>query len=124
MKKETTLALGAILGAIAVAIGAFGAHALKPFLTQIGRTETFELAVRYHFYHALALIATGLTMHHYSNKLLSYSAWLFLVGIFFFSGSLLVLCFTGLGVLGAITPIGGICFIAGWISLAIGVYKK
>lgn len=124
MKKETTLALGAVLGAAAVAIGAFGAHALKPFLTQVGRTETFELAVRYHFYHALALVATGLAMHHYPNKLLSYSAWLFLTGILFFSGSLLVLCFTGLGMLGAITPIGGVSFIAGWICLALGAYKK
>lgn len=124
MKKETTLALGAVLGATAVAIGAFGAHALKPFLTQVGRTETFELAVRYHFYHALALVATGLAMHHYANKMLSYSAWLFLAGILFFSGSLLILCFTGLGVLGAITPIGGVCFIAGWICLSLGVYKK
>jgi uncharacterized membrane protein YgdD (TMEM256/DUF423 family) len=124
MKKETTIAVGAILGAVAVAIGAFGAHGLKSFLEQAGRTETFELAIRYHFYHALTLVATGLAMQNYHSKTLGYSAWLFVGGIILFSGSLLALCFTGLGMLGAVTPIGGICFIAGWVCLAIGVYKK
>ena len=124
MKKETTLAVGAILGSVAVGIGAFGAHGLAAFLERAGRTETFELAVRYHFYHALALIATGLAMHHYSSKALTYSAWLFISGICLFSGSLLVLCFTGLRALGMVTPLGGLCFIAGWIALAFGVYKK
>lgn len=124
MKKETTVLWGAVMGGVAVAIGAFGAHALKPFLAAAGRQDTFELAVRYQFYHALALLVTGLAMHQMESKKLQYSSLCFLFGILFFSGSLYTLCFTGLGVLGAVTPLGGVFFISGWVLLAIGVYKK
>ena len=71
MQKQTSLLLGAISGGLAVAIGAFGAHALKPFLMETGREATFELAVRYQFYHALALLATGLLTSESSSKALA-----------------------------------------------------
>jgi uncharacterized membrane protein YgdD (TMEM256/DUF423 family) len=122
--KINAILWGAVLGGLAVAIGSFGAHALKPMLMAAGRAETFELAVRYQFYHALALLATGILTRLHESPLLHYSAVCFLVGTLFFSGSLYVLCFTGLGILGAVTPIGGIFFIAGWILLVGGANKK
>jgi uncharacterized membrane protein YgdD (TMEM256/DUF423 family) len=124
MKMHTSLLWGAAMGGLAVAIGAFGAHALKPILAETGRSETFELAVRYQFYHALALLATGLAMTQIETRWLQYSGLFFVLGILFFSGSLYVLSFSGLGILGAITPIGGLFFILGWICLFLGVYKK
>jgi uncharacterized membrane protein YgdD (TMEM256/DUF423 family) len=124
MKKETSLLCGAIMGGLAVAIGAFGAHALKPFLLASQRVDTFELAVRYQFYHALALLTTGLAMGQIDSKYLRYGGLFFLMGIFLFSGSLYMLCFSGLTAMGAITPFGGISFIAGWVFLCLGVYKK
>jgi len=124
MNQRNTLLCAAAMGCLAVIIGAFGAHAFKPNLVAIGRLETYELAVRYQFYHALAMLAVGTVMNQFSSRLLSYAAFFFLLGIFFFSGSLYVLCFTGLRVLGAITPIGGVLFILGWGFLFVGVYKK
>ena len=115
---------GAAMGAVAVGIGAFGAHALKPILVENGRLDTFELAVRYQFYHALALVATGILLQQRDSRSLHYGAIFFLLGILFFSGSLYVLCFTGIGMLGAVTPIGGIFFILGWIFLFIGSYER
>lgn len=124
MQKQTSLLLGAIAGGLAVAIGAFGAHALKPFLMEAGREATFELAVRYQFYHALALLAAGIIMKESNSKALHYSGLFFFLGMILFSGSLYVLCFTGIKMLGAVTPFGGVFFILGWIALGIGVYKK
>jgi uncharacterized membrane protein YgdD (TMEM256/DUF423 family) len=124
MTARTTLMLGSAFGLLGVAIGAFGAHALKPILIESGRLETFELAVRYQFYHAFALLTTGILMNQLPVKFLEYASLFFTGGILFFSGSLYLLCFTGLGVLGAITPIGGILFIAGWFSVLISAAKK
>jgi uncharacterized membrane protein YgdD (TMEM256/DUF423 family) len=124
MQKQSALLAGAIIGGLAVAIGAFGAHALKQFLVDAGREDTFQLAVRYQFYHALALLATGLTMTQSSGKALRYSSLSFVLGVIIFSGSLYGLCFTGVPMLGAITPLGGVFFILGWALLAIGVYKN
>ena len=106
------------MGGAAVAIGAFGAHALKPTLMAAGREDTFELAVRYQFYHALALLIVGVLAKDIQSKRLGASAIFFLIGIFVFSGSLYVLSLTGITWLGAVTPIGGICFLIGWFFLA------
>jgi uncharacterized membrane protein YgdD (TMEM256/DUF423 family) len=124
MQKQTSLLLGAITGGLAVAIGAFGAHALKPFLIEAGREATFELAVRYQFYHALALLAAGMMTSEPAPRALHYSRLCFFLGIILFSGSLYTLCFTGYGMLGAVTPFGGVFFILGWVLLGIGAYKK
>ena len=124
MNARTTLMLGSAFGLLGVAIGAFGAHALKPMLIESGRLETFELAVRYQFYHAFALLATGILMNQLPVKFLEYASLFFTGGILFFSGSLYLLCFTGVGVLGAITPLGGILFIAGWICLALAAQRS
>jgi uncharacterized membrane protein YgdD (TMEM256/DUF423 family) len=102
--------VGAVLGFIAVAAGAFGAHGLKGVLTP-ERFETFEVAVRYQMYHALAILLAGLLGA-------PQAAWCFLAGVLIFSGSLYLLVLTDQRWLGAITPIGGLLFLAGWIALA------
>lgn len=124
MNQRNTLLTGAAVGCIAVLVGAFGAHALKETLSATGRIDTYELAVKYQFYHALALLLTGLLMGQFNSKFLRYSAVTFSLGIVFFSGSLYILSLTGQKILGAITPIGGLLFIAGWVFLIIGVTKK
>ncbi len=121
MKPTTIIQIAAIFGAIAVGIGAFGAHGLKSMLEASGRLETFETAVKYHFYHSLALFGLGLLAFLKPNwKKLALSFWGFSLGILIFSGSLYVLCLTGITWLGAITPLGGVAFILGWLGLFWG----
>lgn len=114
---------GALLGLIGVGLGAFGAHALRKMLDETGRMATFETAVKYQFYHALALVLVGALMqlpggqNPLALKWLNYAGLSFLCGTLIFSGSLYILCFTGITWLGAITPIGGVLMIAGWALL-------
>ena len=115
--------LASILGGLAVALGAFGAHALKTRLPA-NLLETFETGVRYHFYHALALGLVVVAIQLWPKTNLPVVAgWLFVVGIVIFSGSLYLLAFTGIRWLGAITPIGGVAFIAGWVCLALAAWR-
>ena len=102
----------AILGATGVGLGAFGAHALKASLEQSQRLDTWETAVSYQMLHALALLALSVTKPQPRRALM-----LWWIGTGIFSGSLYLLCLTGFTWLGAITPLGGICLIAGWLSL-------
>jgi len=124
MNQRNTILSGGIFGCAAVMLGAFGAHALKEILAATGRIDTYELAVRYQFYHSLAMVLVGLLMGQFNSKLLRYSGLSFSLGIALFSGSLYVLSFTGQTILGAVTPFGGLFFILGWVFLLIGVYKK
>ena len=116
---------GAVNAAIAVVLGAFGAHALKDRLSE-KYLAIWETAVQYQMFHALGLIAIGILM---SSSLLgpitqlNWAGYLLLAGIIIFSGSLYVLSLTGIGVLGAITPIGGVAFIVGWIMLIVAATK-
>ncbi|SHL06743.1 DUF423 domain-containing protein [Hymenobacter psychrotolerans] len=120
MTAKLILQLAALLGGLGVAIGAFGAHGLRAMLEASGRFETFETAVRYQFYHALALLAVGvLLLARPELRLLGTAAWLWVGGVLIFSGSLYALCFTGITKLGAITPIGGLLLIGGWIALLL-----
>lgn len=117
------LSLGALAGLLAVALGAFGAHALRGRLDDYAR-GVFETAVQYHFYHALALALVGvLLLSQPATALLKSSGWLFLIGIAVFSGSLYLLAITGIKWLGAVTPLGGLAFIAGWGCLAAAAWK-
>ncbi|UYZ63591.1 DUF423 domain-containing protein [Hymenobacter weizhouensis] len=120
MTARLILQLAALLGGLSVGIGAFAAHGLRKMLEASGRVETFETAVRYQFYHALALLIIGV-LYHVRPELrgLGTTAWLWLGGVLIFSGSLYVLCLTGITKLGAITPIGGVLLIAGWITLLL-----
>lgn len=118
------MVLGAILSGIAVLLGAFGAHGLQSVLLTNNRADTFETAVRYHFYHAFAILIIGLLMNEYSNLWLGRASWLMAVGILLFSGSLYTLSLTNITILGAITPFGGVCFIIGWALLVLGILQK
>lgn len=120
MKNHRFIQAAAILGALAVILGAFGAHVLAPLLLQHGKESTYQTAVDYHFYHTMALLMTGILLHFYpENRKLKISGWLFIAGIVIFSGSLYLLCLTQLSWLGAITPVGGLLFILGWIGLLL-----
>ncbi|SDX95746.1 DUF423 domain-containing protein [Hymenobacter psychrophilus] len=120
MTAKIIIQLAALLGALSVGIGAFAAHGLRKSLEAAGRFETFETAVRYQFFHTLALLGIGLLLLMRPElKSLGTVAWLWLGGILVFSGSLYVLCLTGITKLGAVTPIGGVLFIAGWIMLLL-----
>lgn len=113
------LRIAALLGALSVGIGAFGAHGLAAFLAATGRAATFETAVRYQMYHALALLGIGIWQQQRPDlkRALNRIAGSWLAGIVLFSGSLYALIFSGLTWLGAITPLGGVALIAGWLLL-------
>ena len=110
-------AAGAVAGLIGVGLGAFGAHALRERLTP-DLLAIFETGVRYHFYHALALLAAAYAAERWPEGNAGLAGWLFIAGIVLFSGSLYVLALTGIRWLGAITALGGVAFIAGWALLA------
>ena len=114
---------GSILGFIGVGIGAFGAHAFKPMLEASGRVDTFETGVRYLFYHAIALVLVGVLSKEFPSKTINYSGYSFLFGVLIFSGSLFLICFTGIKVFGAVAPIGGTLMILGWALLFWSVLK-
>ena len=115
---------GAVFAAIAVALGAFGAHGLKDRLTQ-DMMDIYQTAVQYQFYHAFALILLGLMVAQRGEGAGSATAaWAFALGILFFSGSLYVLVLTGTKWLGAITPIGGVAFLVGWAMFAWAAFRS
>lgn len=117
------VSLGSINAFLAVALGAFGAHGLKSKLTP-EMMSIFETAVQYHFYHALGLLAVGLVATNLPESTwLRWSGWLMFAGIVIFSGSLYLLSVSGTRWLGAVTPVGGLCFLGSWILLAVAVLK-
>ena len=114
----------AVLGALGVALGAFGAHGLRPRVTP-ARLETFETAVRYHLIHAVALLAlAGLAGRGVPGRTATRIAGLWIAGTLVFSGSLYALVLLDLPILGAVTPIGGILYISGWIWLAVAAVRS
>lgn len=123
------LSIGALLGGIAVALGAFGAHGLKK-IVPAETVNTFQTGVQYQMYHALALIATAIVFERFPNKLMSWAGVSFCIGILLFSGSLYLLTFlkatnkVGLEGVGIITPFGGLFFIIGWLLFFAGVMRK
>ncbi len=116
---RTFLLVGAVLGFLGVALGAFGAHALRARLSP-EMLAVFETGVRYQMYHALALLLVAAAIGHLgAARLLTLAGWLFAAGIVVFSGSLYALAVTGTRALGAVTPLGGLAFLLGWALLAI-----
>lgn len=113
---------GALAAGIGVVLGAFGAHGLKARVTPDLLT-IFETGVRYHMYHALALLAVSWASARWTSPWIGGAGWLFVAGIMIFSGSLYLLTLTGARWLGAITPVGGLAFIAGWMCLALGAIR-
>jgi len=118
----------AILGAFSVVLGAFAAHTLKQHLSD-NELSIFETAVRYQFYHVFALLAVGILFQSYSSSWMLWSGRLFIVGTLLFCGSLYALTYflangnESMKWLGAVTPFGGLCFIAGWVCMAVGILK-
>lgn len=117
------LLLGAFFALISVAAGAMGSHLLSSRLTS-DRLEIFEIAVRYQIYHALGLLLLGTLSLQAPSGLLAWSGWAFVAGILLFSGSLYILSLAEVRGLGMITPIGGLCLLAGWALMAVGVWKS
>ncbi|EIA20960.1 DUF423 domain-containing protein [Listeria fleischmannii] len=120
MKKG--LIIGGIFAMLAVAIGAFGAHALKDILGSY--RATYETGVQYQMFHAVAILVCALAYEKLNSRLVGAAIILFSAGIILFSGSLYILSITKITVLGAITPIGGVCFIAAWICFIIAAAKS
>ncbi len=118
-----------LLAALSVALGAFGAHSLKQHVSDYA-VSIFETGVRYQFYHVFALLAAGILYKEFPNKFIKWAGKLFIIGIIFFCTSLYLLTFIKAAVLpgydwvGAITPVGGVCFILGWLCLFLGIKRK
>ena len=115
------LIIGSLFAALSVLLGAFGAHGLKNRLS-IEDLAIFETAVRYQMYHALGILLMGVASFYLTEKLVSIPAYFLILGIIIFSGSLFLLVFTNLRWFGAITPIGGLCLIIGWLLFAYNIY--
>lgn len=120
---QSFLKIGALFMALAAAFGAFGAHAVEGFLTP-DRFDVYQTAVQYHFYHALGLLIVGAAGFHINNKWMKWSGYSLIAGILIFSGSLYLLTLLDIGWLGAITPIGGVAFILGWVFLFVGMMSN
>lgn len=115
---------GSIYAFLAVAFGAFGAHVLKPYLSA-HMLSVFETGVHYHMMHALGILLVALLIDKFGeSKQLVQAGWAMLIGIILFSGSLYALSMTGIGILGAITPLGGIAFLYGWFMLFLFAFKR
>jgi uncharacterized membrane protein YgdD (TMEM256/DUF423 family) len=123
--NRSFIRIAAILGALAVALGAFGAHGLKKTLSA-DQLAVFETGVRYQVYHVFALLAAGILHQSFAGKYILLAGRLFITGIIIFSGSLYLVAIlpAQYNWLGAITPLGGICFIAGWISIFMAAAKN
>jgi uncharacterized membrane protein YgdD (TMEM256/DUF423 family) len=113
---------GALVALLGVAGGAFGAHGLRPLLSD-HMMNVFETGVRYHVFHALGMLGAGLSLAYAPTRYFQFAAWAFFLGIVLFSGSLYVLSISGVRALGMITPLGGLCFLVGWGLLAWGYWK-
>jgi uncharacterized membrane protein YgdD (TMEM256/DUF423 family) len=122
--KKMFFIIGAVLGGLVVAIGAYGAHGGHEILVKHNALITFSKAVRYQMHHAIMLVIVALAMDAWKEqtKLLNLAGWLFLAGIVFFSGSLYIIAFAQVK-MGYITPLGGTAFVAGWFVLAYAAYK-
>lgn len=120
--ERTFFVLGALSAAVSVATGAFGAHGLKKIATP-EMVATFDTAARYQMYHALGLVAVAWAAARWPGAAVTWAGWLLVVGTVLFSGSLYVLVLSGVKGIGAVTPVGGLFFIAGWVALAWGVLR-
>lgn len=116
------LVVGALVAGIGVAAGAFGAHGLRPILSE-KMMVVFETGVRYHLVHALAMLIAGVSAHWFNHRAFLNAGWSFFVGILIFSGSLFTLALTEIRTLGMFTPFGGLAFLIGWGFLAWGYWK-
>lgn len=123
MQARSLIAIAAILMFIGVTAGAFGAHGLKQMLSA-DMLAVWQTAVTYQMVHGLGMLALGIMLQQQDNPLLRKAVWAMLAGVIIFSGSLYALALTGVRILGAITPIGGVAFLAGWAMLAWAAIRR
>ena len=122
---RTFIIFGSVVMFLAVGLGAFGAHALSDyFLENPDLESSYDTAVRYQMIHGLALFLAAWIVHRWPVNSASIAGWLFVAGILLFSGSLYILALTGLKWMGAIAPLGGLCFLAGWVLIAITAWRN
>ena len=117
------IGLGAVFGLLSVVAGALGVHTLRDVLDP-GALNTLQTATRFQMYHALALVLTGLLVDRWPSRVLVGAGWLFTAGVVLFCGSLYILALTGIGVFGAVAPVGGLGLIGGWGLLILGVFTR
>ena len=125
-RRSTASALGvigAVLGFIAVAAGAFGAHALRGRI-DAAMLEVFQTAAHYQLAHSLAVVVVAVTLERRDSRPVKVAGWLFVIGVVLFSGSLFCLSLTGARTWGLVTPFGGMCFLTGWACLAVGWARR
>jgi len=129
MNSRTFLVIAGVVGALGIVIGAFGAHALPSISKNLSeaeiqeRTDWLETGSRYHMYHATALLVLALAVTE-RPKLLLVAAFAWLIGVIVFSGCLYAMAVTGVRMLGAIVPVGGLAFIVGWVSIAVSAWPR
>lgn len=121
--ERTFFILGATLAALAVALGAFGAHTLVALLIPNARQWTYDTAVQYQMFHALGLFVVAYANRQFPSRLTIWAGWLFVAGIILFSGSLYILSIFEIRFVGAIAPLGGIAFILGWVVLGLSAWR-
>lgn len=122
-QSQPLIITGAVLAFFGVALGAFGAHGLKTRLAA-DMLAVFQTGVQYHLVHALGIVLIGILVHMFpASKWLPIAGWVMMAGVIIFSGSLYALSVTGVRMLGAITPVGGVAFLAAWLLVAMGVAK-
>ncbi|MCG3777549.1 MAG: hypothetical protein JW388_0242 [Nitrospira sp.] len=121
--SQQFLVLGTVFAGVAVAAGAFGAHALSKILDE-HRLQVFDTATRYQMYHAVGLCIVAWAIDRYPSQRLEQTGWLFTLGILLFSGSLYVVSLAGIRWMGAVTPIGGAAFLAGWLLFGWRIWNQ
>jgi uncharacterized membrane protein YgdD (TMEM256/DUF423 family) len=124
MNAKNWIILACILGSLSVVLGAFGAHAFHAYLENYGRINTYETAIKYQFYHVIAILTISILSYLSKNHAILIANWFFLTGIMVFCGTLYLLCLTQILWFGAITPIGGLLFIIGWLLAGWKVNKS
>ncbi len=118
--QKTFIIAGSIIGLLAVVLGAFGAHSFEASLQASGRLATYETAARYQMYAALALVLVGILADKFqASKWINYAGWCFVIGSIVFSGSLYLICLTGIKTWGAVAPIGGLLLMLGWLNICL-----
>ncbi len=124
LSQRQTLIFGSLLGGLAVALGAFGSHAFKSLLLENNRVDTYELATKYHLFHALTMLAIGILMNQVKQNSIKVSATLVLAGTVLFSGSLYLMALLNTTKVALITPLGGLFLLTGWALLVYSLVRK
>ncbi len=118
------LMTGSFLGALAVLLGAVGSHLFEDYLISVDRLETYNTAVRYQFYHVFLILIIGLLFDYAYKPIINYAFYSSIIGLFLFSGSLYILCFTNNSFWGMFTPFGGVSLICSWLILGFSIKKS